>query len=192
MSDAEPPRNPFEGFRVEIDPERVEDALRKLRERLERAQAKMQRGVGQSRHVKVRLAHRGRPIGPDIPLPLFLAGQGVALAWLGPMMVLLGNLGAKAFLDVVFVHEADEKVAEGNEAYTHGDVEAAERCYRDALEMRADDPAALYHLGVLLRVTGRQDEAEASWRQAAMGPEGHPSVVRAAEALDRLKGRRTL
>jgi hypothetical protein len=37
-----------------------------------------------------------------------------------------------------------------------------------------------------LRVAGRKDEAIVVLRKAAMGPEGHPDVVRAAEAVEKL------
>ena len=60
------------------------------------------------------------------------------------------------------------------------------------MERRADDSAALYNLGVLLKVTGRDEEALATLRKAAMGPEGNPDVTRAAEALDRFTGKKVL
>lgn len=190
--DGGPRRRPFDGVRIEIDPEQVEDAARRAREALEDARARLRDGVEHGRYTKVRLSFRGRQVGPDIPLAAFLAGEGLAVLALGPLWALLGNLGAKAVLEVEFLHEADELVARGNEAYMHGELEAAEACYRDALDRRPDDPSACYHLGVLLRITGRPDEARRVLRRAAMGPEGHPDVLRAAELLERLSGRRTL
>lgn len=186
------PRNPFDGFRVEVDPEKVDEALKRLRDRLESARDAVEEGVTQARHTKVRVSYKGKQLGGDLPLSVFLAGEGVALAAIGPLYALLANLGAKAMLEVEFVHASDQLVRDGREAYGHGEVVEAERLYRDALARRRDDPAALYHLGVLLRVTGREDEAVACFRKAAMGPEGHPEVTRAAELLDRLAGKRTL
>ncbi|MCB9679866.1 MAG: tetratricopeptide repeat protein [Alphaproteobacteria bacterium] len=186
------PKNPFQGFRIDLDAQKVDEALAKVRERLESARDRVGEGVSQARHTKVRLSYKGRQLGPDIPLSAFLAGEGVAFAAMGPLYALLTNVGARAVLDVEFVHDADELVALGREAFAEGEVEAAEKHYRDALERRKDDPSALYHLGVLLRVTGRQDEATRAFRKAAMGPEGHPDVVRAAEMIERMAGRRTL
>lgn len=185
MSDEQPKKRPFDGFRVEIDPERIDDTLKQIRDRVrESFQA--------SRYTKVRLSYKGKPIVPDIPLAVFLATEGVTFWLISPLPALLVNLGAKAFLDVEFVHEADELVQEGLSLYMDGELEAAEQKYRAALKKRPDDPTALYNLGTLLRVSGRREEAERTLRQAAMGPEGHPDVVRAAEALERIKGKRSL
>lgn len=167
------------GFKLEIDPDRIEETLTRLRDRVRESFAS-------GRYTKVRLSYRGRAIGPDIPLAVFLAGEGVAFWLMSPLAALLVNLGAKAILDVEFVHEADELVQEGLALYLEGELEAAERKYREALDRRPDDPAALYNLGTLLRITGRTAEALTVLRKAAMGPEGHPDVRRAAEAVEKL------
>jgi tetratricopeptide (TPR) repeat protein len=187
--EAEPPtgesteqRSPLPGgFRFEIDPDRIEDTLKRLRD-------KLRESFVAGRYTKVRLSYRGKAVGPDIPLAVFLAGEGVAFWLMTPLAALLVNLGAKVILDVDFVHEADELVQEGLALYLEGEIEPAERKYREALDRRPDDPAALYNLGTLLRVSGRRDEALAVLRKAAMGPEGHPDVKRAAEAVERLMG----
>jgi tetratricopeptide (TPR) repeat protein len=171
-----PPRG---GFKLEIDPDRIEDSLKKLSDRLRGS-------FVAGRYTKVRLSFRGKALGPDIPLAVFLAGEGVAFWLMSPLAAVLVNLGAKAILDVEFVHEADELVQEGLALYLEGEIDAAERKYREALDRRADDPAALYNLGTLLRVSGRKDEALVVLRKAAMGPEGHPDVKRAAEAVEKL------
>ena len=180
MSDNERRGRGFpEGFRLEIDPERVEETLKRLRDQV---RASFTAG----RYTKVRLRYRGKAVGPDLPLAVFLAGEGVAFFLLSPLAALLVNLGAKAVLDVEFIHEADELVQEGLAKYLDGEVEEAEALYRRALERRPDDPAALYNLGTLLRVSGRRDEALELLRKAAMGPEGHPDVLRASEAVEKL------
>ena len=186
VTDQGPRKNPFEGFRVEIDPEHIDQALKNLRDRVsERFSA--------GRYTKVRLSYKGKAVIPDIPLGVFLATEGVAFWLTGPLAALLVNLGAKAFLDVEFIHEADELVQEGLALYLDGELEQAEAKYREALKKRPDDPTALYNLGTLLRVTGRKEEALQTLRRAAMGPGGHPDVVRASEAVDRLQNpKRTL
>jgi tetratricopeptide (TPR) repeat protein len=184
VTDEAPPTpepDPRRGFSFEIDPDRIEDTLRGLRDRLRSS-------FVAGRYTKVRLSYRGRVLGPEIPLAVFLAGEGVAFWLMSPLAAILVNLGAKAILDVEFVHEADELVQEGLALYLEGEIDAAEAKYRLALDRRSDDPAALYNLGTLLRVSGRKEEALAVLRRAAMGPEGHPDVKRAAEAVEKMTG----
>ena len=182
-SDEDPPKKrPFDGFRVQIDPDRVEETLKQIREQIRESFAA-------SRYTKVRLSYKGKAIVPDIPLAVFLATEGVTFWLISPLPALLVNLGAKAFLEVEFIHAADELVQEGLELYMDGELDEAEKRYRRALEKRPDDPAALYNLGTLLRVTGRKEDALRTLRQAAMGPEGHPDVVRAAEAIERIENK---
>jgi predicted O-linked N-acetylglucosamine transferase (SPINDLY family) len=53
----------------------------------------------------------------------------------------------------------------GNARRTAGDPEGAAACYRRALEIAPDDPAALYNLGLVLAETGRREEAERQFRR---------------------------
>ena len=177
--DEGPKKGPFDSFRLEIDPDRIEETMKRLRERA-------QESFTAGRYTKVRLSYKGKPILPDIPLAVFLAAEGMSFWLVTPLPALLVNLGAKAFLDVEFVHEADELVQEGLALYLDGEIDAAEQKYREALRKRPDDPTALYNLGTLLRVSGRKDEALTTLRKAAMGPEGHADVARAAEAVEKL------
>jgi tetratricopeptide (TPR) repeat protein len=179
-------RRPFQGFRVEVDPEDVDAAVKRLREGVKELSGQLSGSFAAGRYTKVRISYKGRALLPDLPLAIFLATEGVAFWLISPLPALLINLGAKALLEVEFVHEADELVQEGLSLYLDGELEEAEARYREALRRRPNDPAALYNLGTLLRVTGRRDEAIATLRKAAMGAEGHPDVVRASEALDRL------
>lgn len=173
-------------FSFEFDRTQWQESFRRLRARIEET-------LVAGRYTKVRLSFRGKPIGPDIPLAVFLAGEGLALFAMPITAALLVNLGAKAILDVEFLHEADELVHQGQQLYLDGEIEAAERKYREALDRRPDDPAALYALGTLLRVSGRREEAVVALRKAAMGPEGHPDVRRAADALRKIEsGHRSL
>lgn len=175
-------RNPFANFNLKVDPDDVESALATLRERAEEA---FQNG----RFTKVRISYDGKQLLPDVPLAVFVAGQGATFWVTGPLTALLLNLGAGALLRVEFIHEADTLVQEGLALYLDGELEAAEAKYRQALAKRSDDPTTLYHLGTLLRVSGRKDEALDCLRHAAMGPEGHPEVKKAAEAVARMEGR---
>lgn len=174
-----------DNFRWEIDPDAIDDSLRQLGDRLKRL-------FDQGRYTKVRFTYKGKPLLPDIPLAAIVAAEGVSLALAGPLRFLLVNLGMKSFIEVEFIHEASEKVREGQELFSAGEVDAAEAKYREALAMKAEDTSASYHLGVLLRVTGRRDEAIALLERAAKDTE-HPDAPKAAEALERMKrGGRTL
>jgi tetratricopeptide (TPR) repeat protein len=170
---------PRDRFKLEFDPEKVEETFKEIRQRVGGS-------ITAGRYTKVRISFRGKPVGPDIPLALFLAGEGAAFWLTGGLAALLMNLGAKAVLDVEFFHEADELVQQGLGLYLDGETEGAEKCYRKALDRRPDDASALYNLGTLLRVTGRRDEALEVLRKATMGPDGHADVERAAEALQRM------
>jgi tetratricopeptide (TPR) repeat protein len=167
--------------RIEIDPENMDDSLRLLGEKI--------RGLyDQGRYTKVRLKYKGKQIGPDIPMGLVLAGELATAIWAGPLRVVVVNLGIKAIIDIELVHEASNKVREGLDYYGDGEVELAEQKYREALKMKPGDTGALYNLGVVLRVTGRKDEAKESFLSAAEDEE-HPDGKRAREALGRMERR---
>ncbi|MFN7143822.1 MAG: tetratricopeptide repeat protein [Myxococcota bacterium] len=168
-----------DGFRWEIDPDAIDESIKQLRERLKKL-------FDQGRYTKVRFLYKGKPLLPDVPLAAVVAAEGLSLALAGPLRLLLVNFGVKSFIEVQFIHEATERVAEGQDLFAAGEVDAAEAKYREALAMKPDDTAALYHLGVLLRVTGRKDEAVDVLTRAAKSPES-PEGMKAAEALDRMK-----
>lgn len=171
-------------FKWEVDPEAVEASLRTLQRRAREL-------FDQGRYTRVRLRYKGKQLGGDFPLGALLAMEGVGLLIASPLYVLVANLGVKAFIEVEFIHEAEDRIKEGLEAFNAGEVDAAEAKYREALGMRPDDPAALYALGVLLRVTGRRDEAMACLEKVAATE--NPDRAKAAEALEKMKrGLRTL
>ena len=129
---------------------------------------------------------------PDLPLGVFLAAEAATFWYGGLLRALAVNLGMRAIIEVELIHNADEKVQEGCALYQQGEVEDAEACFREALSMRSDDPSANYHLGVLLRVIGRRDEA-IEHLQIAAAAEGYENAEKAQEALDKMhRGKRTL
>ncbi|MCB9741748.1 MAG: hypothetical protein H6741_02470 [Alphaproteobacteria bacterium] len=168
----------FKRFKVDIDPDAIDDSLKELG-------AKVRGLYDQGRYTKVRLLYKGKQMGPDIPVTLFVAGEVASFWWMGPIRALIVTLGVRTFLEVELVHEADAVVLEGVELYMDGEVEAAEAKYRKALRMKPDDTAGLYNLGVLLRVTGRKPEALDCFRKAASDEE-HPDGERARAALERM------
>ena len=180
-----PSSNPFDSFRIEVDPEAIDESVKKLTERVRSF-------VEHGRYTKVRIRYKGKPLIRDIPLGVFLATEAVTFWYAGLLKALVVNLGARTFIEVEFIHEANEKVAEGIDHFMAGEVDTAEACYRDALRMKPDDPAALYNLGILLRVTGRRKEAM-ECLEAAADSDGFVDAEKAREALERMrKGPRKL
>lgn len=170
--------NFFERFRVDIDPDAIDESLREMG-------TKVRGLVDQGRYTKVRVSYKGKQLGPDIPMGVFLAGEVASFWWAGPMRAIVMNLGVKTFIEVELVHEADGRVREGVALFMDGEVEQAEAKYREALRMRPGDTAALYNLGVLLRVTGRKPDAVDALREAGEDEE-HPDGAKAREALGRM------
>ncbi len=166
------------GFRIEVDPDAIDEAVRSLA-------ARVRELVDQGRYTKVRISYKGRPLMPDIPLGAFLATEAVTFWYAGLLRALVVNLGVRTFIEVELVHDAAQKVREGRELYMAGEADAAEERYREALRMKPGDPEALYHLGVLLRMTGRRKEALACFEQVAASK--HELAERAAEALDAMR-----
>ena len=175
----------FENLKIEVDPERIDESVRNLT-------AQVRKLVDQGRYTKVRIKYKGKPLMKDIPLGVFVATEAVTFWYAGLLRALVVNLGVRTIIEVELIHDAEEKVAQGIALYMDGEVEAAEECYREALRMKQDDTAALYNLGVLLRVTGRRKDAIEALEKAALDKE-HPDAARAQEVLDKLRrGPRTL
>jgi hypothetical protein len=174
----------FRRFKIDVDPDRVDESVERLTEQVRKA-------VVRGRYTKVRILYKGKPLMRDIPLGVFMAAEAVSFWYAGLLRALVVNLGARTVLEVVFIHEADEDVLRGRDAYDSGEVTEAEAAFRAALEKEAQHTEALYRLGILLRVTGQRDEAIERLEAAAAG-EG-PFAARATEALERMKrGPRTL
>ncbi len=172
--------NPWlERIKVELDPERMDQSLKVLTD-------KLRHYAEQGRYTRVRIKYKGKPIIPDIPLFALIAVEAATLWWAGPLRVLVVNLGVKTFVELELVHAAGEKVQEGQALFLDGEVEQAEALYREALRIKPGDPSALYHLGVLLKVTGSKDKAKECFELAAKAGD-HPDAQRAQQALDKLR-----
>ena len=168
----------LEDFQVEIDPEKIDEAVRSIADQVRQA-------VDQGRFTKVRIKYRGKALMPDIPLAVFVATEAVTFWYAGLLRALVVNLGVRTVIEVELIHDAVGKVAQGNELFLAGEVDAAEELYREALRMKRDHPEALYHLGVLLRVTGRRKEALECFEKVAELP-GHALQEKALDALERM------
>jgi tetratricopeptide (TPR) repeat protein len=167
-----------QGFDFQLDPEQIEESLREIGERLRRL-------VEDHRYSKVRLSRKGKPLLPDIPLGAFIAGEAASFWLAGPLRLLLVNLGLGTLITVELVNESDEKVAEGRLHFMDGELEEAESIYREALRMKPSNPSAMYALAVVLRITGRLDEARARLIEAS-AVEGHPDAAKAKALLEKI------
>ncbi len=180
-----PDKELHSAFNLEIDPEKVDEAVRSLTKRVQQL-------IDNSKNTRVRLKYKGKPLMNDIPMPVFLATEALSFWYAGLLRALVMNLGVKTVLEVEIIHTADEDLSKGQVLYQEGEIEEAEACYRRALEMRPDHAASLYHLGVLLRVSGRRQEAMEVFERAARSPD-IPEGSKAAAALERMqRGPRTL
>ncbi len=172
-------KNPWlERIAVELDPERMDQSLRALTDKLKHY-------AEQGRYTRVRIKYKGKPIIPDVPLFALIAVEAATIWWAGPLRILVVNLGVKTFVEIELVHAAGEKVQEGQALFQDGEVEQAEATYREALRIKPGDPSALYHLGVLLKVTGKRDKARECFAAAAKVAD-HPDAERAQAAIDKL------
>ncbi len=167
-----------QGFDFQLDPEQIDESLREIGERLKRL-------VEDHRYSKVRLSRKGKPLLPDIPLGAFIAGEAASFWLAGPLRLLLVNLGLGTLITVELVNESDERVAEGRQHFMDGELEEAEAIYREALRMKPSNPAAMYALAVVLRITGRLDEARALLIEAS-AVEGHPDAAKAKTLLEKI------
>jgi tetratricopeptide (TPR) repeat protein len=81
--------------------------------------------------------------------------------------------------------DADAVFEDGQSAEEAGDVAAAERLYRRAMNMDPADPAAPFNLGNVLRSVGRSLEAEAAYRAAVKAdPRFSQAWYNLADVLD--------
>lgn len=167
-------------FRVEVDPNNVEQTMQNIRE-------KIQQLAADGTYTKVRIRFKGRQIVPDIPVGMFLAAEAASFLLMGPLRAALLTIGANMLLEIELIHRSTERVLEGVAFYDQGDVELAEKCFLEALAMRSTDPHAHYHLGVLYRVQAKYDLAKQHLEQAVALNHSELSP-KAQDVLDRMNG----
>ena len=167
-------------FNVEMDPDNLEQTIKDLQSRIRQL-------ANDGKYTKVRITYKGNQLVPDVPIGIFLAAEMAGFMMIGPLRAVLLTLGANVFVNVELIHESFERVKEGLSFYQNGDVELAERCYREALTMRPNDVAAHFHLGVLYRVQGKTTESKGHLMQVVEA--NHPEFSeKAKEILDRMDG----
>ena len=107
--------------------------------------------MARGQHTRVRIKFRGKQIA-EVPIAVVAAAEVASFWWFGPLRVVLGHVVGKAVLDVEFVSNADQHVAEGRRWLQEGEVEKALAIDRRhggahlgrgiALKLRGDKAAA--------------------------------------------------
>ena len=163
-----PAGEPVEGpaFPFEIDPKRVEEGLRKLREELVH-------WANKGRYTKVRFKFRGKQLLPDLPIAAVAAAEGLTFYWGGILRALVFTVAGGSLLQVELVNDADKRVQAGKEALLAGDLDEALAAFREALAMDRDNGGAHLNVGVALKLKGEREAALAAFERArALDPEG--------------------
>lgn len=151
---------------LEIDPKRVEESLKKLRD-------EVVHWANRGRYTKVRFKFRGNQLLPDLPLAAVVAAEGLTFYWGGILRALIANVVGKSVLQVELVHDADKRIQAGKEALLSGDVDQALALFREALAMDRDNAAAHLNVGVALKLKGDRAGALAAFEKAReKDPEG--------------------
>jgi tetratricopeptide (TPR) repeat protein len=163
----------------EIEPGAVESALRQLREELAH-------WVRKGRYTRVRFKLRGKPVLPDVPVGALLAVEALSFWWVGPLRVLLVNLGAKALLEIELISYADLEVGRGRTALLAGDLDRAVECFNRALEMDRDCAGAWLNLGVARKLAGDREGARQHFQKAEQLDANGPVGDEARRLLDQL------
>ncbi|QRN96226.1 tetratricopeptide repeat protein [Archangium violaceum] len=164
-----PAGEPVEGGRAlpfEIDPKRVEESLRKMREELVH-------WANKGRYTKVRFKFRGKQLLPDLPIAAVVAAEGLTFYWGGILRALIVTVAGGSLLQVEFVNDADKRVQAGKEALLAGDLDDALAHFREALAMDRDNVGAHLNVGVALKLRGDREGALAAFERAkSLDPEG--------------------
>lgn len=176
-----PIQAPGRTFPVEVDPLRIEETLRRIREELSHWAKK-------GRYTKVRFKFRGKPLLPDLPLAVVVAAEGVSFYWGGLLRALLVNFAGKTLFDVELVNDSAKKVQAGREALLSGDVDRALGFFQEAIDMARDNASAHLNLGIALKLKGELAAARASLARARALDETGPIGNEAERILATVPG----
>lgn len=138
--------------------------------------------IDRGRYRKVRISRKGKPVLPDIPVAAVAVMEAASIATGGLARVLAVNVGAKMFLDINMVNEADKYLERGKQALLDGDLARAEEALIVAGKMDDRHPEVFLELGVLFRLKGETSDArEFLLRAKELDPLGETG--RRAEAI---------
>jgi tetratricopeptide (TPR) repeat protein len=181
---SDPPPEPKESgttLPFEIDPEKLEASLNKLKEQVV---VWAKRG----RYTKVRFKFRGKQLLPDMPLAAVAAVEGATFYWAGLLRLLVFNLAGRTLIEVELVNDSEKRIMQGKEALLSGDLEEALKCFEDALDMDSENPAVHLNLGVAHKLAGDHASAKGALERASeLDPKG-PIGMEAERLIKTLRG----
>src|SRR5437868_9608815 len=121
--------------------------------------------MAKGQHTRVRIKYRGKQIA-EAPIAVVAAAEVASFWWFGPLRVVLGHVVGKAVLDVEFVSNADQHVAEGRRWLQEGEVEKALAEFDKALAIDRRHAGAHLGRGIALKLRGDKASAREAFRQA--------------------------
>ncbi|HWE24623.1 MAG TPA: DUF4342 domain-containing protein [Myxococcales bacterium] len=138
--------------------EGLEGALAKIT-----AQARDLMTKGQ--HTRVRIKFRGKQIA-EIPIAAVAAAEVASFWWFGPLRVVLAHVVGKAVLEVEFVSNADQHVADGRRWLQEGEMEKALAEFDKALDIDRRHAGAHLGRGIALKLRGDKASAREAFQRA--------------------------
>lgn len=169
-----PPTLPFE-----IDPQKIEASLNKLKEQVVTLAKK-------GRYTKVRFKFRDKQLLPDIPLAAVVAVEGATFYWAGVLRALVFTLAGGTLINVELVNDSEKQLARGKAALLSGDLDEALAAFEKARDMDAENPSVHLNLGIALKLKGDHPGARTALERAReLDPRG-PAAAEAERLLKTL------
>jgi tetratricopeptide (TPR) repeat protein len=121
--------------------------------------------MAKGQHTRVRIKFRGKQIA-EVPIAVVAAAEVASFWWFGPLRVVLGHVVGRAVLDVEFVSNADQHVAEGRRWLQEGEMEKALSEFDKALSIDRRHAGAHLGRGIALKLRGDKASARDAFREA--------------------------
>jgi len=121
--------------------------------------------MSKGQHTRVRIKFRGKQIA-EVPIAVVAAAEVASFWWFGPLRVVLGHVVGRAVLDVEFVSNADQHVAEGRRWLQEGEMEKALSEFDKALSIDRRHAGAHLGRGIALKLRGDKASARDAFREA--------------------------
>ena len=121
--------------------------------------------MAKGQHTRVRVKFRGKQIA-EVPIAVVAAAEVASFWWFGPLRVVLGHVVGRAVLDVEFVSNADQHVADGRRWLQEGEMEKALAEFDKALSVDRRHAGAHLGRGIALKLRGDKASARDAFREA--------------------------
>jgi len=121
--------------------------------------------MAKGQHTRVRIKFRGKQIA-EVPIAVVAAAEVASFWWFGPLRVVLGHVVGRAVLDVEFVSNADQHVADGRRWLQEGEMEKALAEFDKALSIDRRHAGAHLGRGIALKLRGDKASAREAFHEA--------------------------